>query len=341
MQDRIRRRIGRLRLGFTLVELLVVITIIGILIALLLPAVQAAREAARRMQCTNNLKQLTLAWHNYSSSFGSFPVNYQPAGTVYTATYSTCSWMQAILPQIEMEGLYSTLPPGQPLGRPTDPPSSANHRSYQAARTAVSAYRCPSDAASDNGLLGTRSDGAGPTQLDPNELRAVTNYKACCGNNFIDGSTWANKSPAGRWANDGNVLIHCNGVICSNSISGAPSDPMIVRANTTRPDDIKDGLANTFAIGEVLPANSVWTWWFCNNATVATCAIPLNYRWPTIGTPTGTMDWTSNWGFSCSHPGGAGFSMCDGSVTFVSDNIDLGIYRALATIDAGETAQVP
>ncbi|MBI2477956.1 MAG: DUF1559 domain-containing protein, partial [Planctomycetia bacterium] len=83
----------RMRRGFTLVELLVVIAIIGILVALLLPAVQAAREAARRMQCSNNLKQLTLAMHNYHDTYKSFP----PAGI----THNQLSWHVFILPFIE------------------------------------------------------------------------------------------------------------------------------------------------------------------------------------------------------------------------------------------------
>ena len=318
-----------------------VITIIGILIALLLPAVQAAREAARRMQCANNLKQLTLAWHSYNRRFGTFPLNYQPAGHGLTATYSTYSWMQAILPQIEMGGLYNTLRPGQPLGFATDPPSSASYLNYQAARTAVAAYLCPSDATSGNGLLGARSDGSGPTWFDPNVLRAVNNYKACSGANWFDGTNWANTCPTGRWPNNDDALIHCNGVMCANSEAMCRPIRTIVRRNTTKSDDVKDGLSNTFAIGEAVPAYNAWSWWFCNNATVATCAIPLNNLYATSDTTASILNWGENWGFCSVHPGGAGFSMCDGSVTFISDNIDLRIYRALATIDAGEIAQVP
>src|SRR5262245_37386279 len=99
---RVRKSLSR-ALGFTLVELLVVIAIIGVLVALLLPAVQAAREAARRMQCTNNLRQLGLALHNYHDVNQWFPLNYRP---VAAGPYS---WMQAILPYIEQQNLYSQL----------------------------------------------------------------------------------------------------------------------------------------------------------------------------------------------------------------------------------------
>ena len=93
------------RRGFTLVELLVVIAIIGILIALLLPAVQAAREAARRMQCTNNLKQLALACHNHHDTNGELP-----SGTMCDPSRGSFgfSWIAQVLPHIEMESLYDT-----------------------------------------------------------------------------------------------------------------------------------------------------------------------------------------------------------------------------------------
>ena len=136
-------------LGFTLVELLVVIAIIGVLVALLLPAVQAAREASRRSKCTNNARQLGLALHNYHDVVGVFPINYSqsaqgpngPAGNSGDNESRQCSWMALILPYIEQSGLYNSIDWNLGMkdasGRPTS--------NVAIAQTVVQAYRCPSD----------------------------------------------------------------------------------------------------------------------------------------------------------------------------------------------------
>src|SRR5687767_10640340 len=114
----------RCRRGFTLVELLVVIAIIGILIALLLPAVQAAREAARRMQCSSNLKQIGLALHKYHDSFKAFPIGaLTTAAGTGNATAGDWVWTTTILPHIEQEAIFTNLAPGKSPKAPpaTDP----------------------------------------------------------------------------------------------------------------------------------------------------------------------------------------------------------------------------
>src|SRR5690606_38053277 len=126
---------------FTLVELLVVIAIIGVLVSLLLPAVQAAREAARRTQCSNNMKQLGLALHNYHDTHGRFPPQaiYGPGAPPYTLPYHH-TWMVMILPFIEQQPLYDAIDKRLPIF-PQLLPTGQPIRSAQ-----VAAFRCPSDA---------------------------------------------------------------------------------------------------------------------------------------------------------------------------------------------------
>jgi prepilin-type N-terminal cleavage/methylation domain-containing protein len=140
------------RLGFTLVELLVVIAIIGILVALLLPAIQSAREASRRSACGNNLKQLGVALHNYENTYKALPIHYgqggNAAGTPYNNTNGGRSWFVAILPYIEQQALYDQITPG-PL---TDPANTT------VAATKLPALLCPSDGQNLGGRMGGRAN---------------------------------------------------------------------------------------------------------------------------------------------------------------------------------------
>jgi prepilin-type N-terminal cleavage/methylation domain-containing protein/prepilin-type processing-associated H-X9-DG protein len=305
-------------LGFTLVELLVVIAIIGVLVALLLPAVQAAREAARRMQCSNNLRQMGLALHNYHDVNQSFPMNYRP---VAAGPYS---WMQAILPYIEQQNLYSQLTIGG---------TQSLTNNAQVASTAIKGYLCPSDGITPKGaLMPNRSDSGG--------TKAITNYKACSGAAW--GWTIVNSNNV-RWQGDSNGLIHCDGFMCSNSYGSVASSvtPGMgdVFKNQMRIATISDGTSNSFAVGEAIGAWSYWTWWYNSNACVATCGLPLNYRRGIDKLDDATMasSWNRNFGFYSLHPAGGNFAMCDGSVRFVADNIDTTSYRALGTVEAGDS----
>jgi len=325
MIHRLRRA---LRQGFTLVELLVVIAIIGVLVALLLPAVQAAREAARRMQCSNNLRQLGLALHNYHDVNQSFPMNYRP---VLGGTYS---WMQAILPLIEQQSLYSQITVGGTV---------ALSNNTMVANTVIKTFRCPSDGLTRNGLMTNASDGGG--------TKAVTNYKAS------SGAYWpwqiVNKAnvrwPDGQDLNaQSNGLLFCDGFMCSNSYGSPASDqtpgpsnqPLgmgFVFKNTLRFQSITDGTSNSFAVGEAIPAWSQWSWWYNQNASVATCGLPLNYKRGIDKLDQFVGQWQRNYSFYSLHPAGANFAMCDASVRFIPDNIDTSTYRALATVEAGDS----
>lgn len=322
----------RPRSAFTLVELLVVIAIIGILVGLLLPAVQAAREAARRMQCSNNLKQLGLAFHNYHDTVRCFPINYATRGQLGFGNdgpgiaNSGRSWLQMILPQIEQGNLYNNINFSVGLQPKSSAVTTPIGKNRLVAKTIVPTFLCPSDDSNEGGILTNRSDlnetGA------PADAWAVTSYKGCAGSNWAWGVfAWTNSGATGvggknAGSNDG--LNLCNGVLCSN------------QTNVNRPTrmrDLTDGTSNTYIIGEAMPGWSQWNWWYNPNAVTATTAIPLNR---VLKVTKNIGDWPNNYGFASRHTGGGQFALGDGSVRFVSDNIDTISYRAYATISSGE-----
>lgn len=292
--------------GFTLLELLVVISIIGILIALLLPAVQAVREAARSVECRSKLRQVCLAMHSFHDVHRAFPIN-----TSYTHDLGpdsrSRSWMQGILPYVEQESLYEKIDVRASI--------IAN---AAVAESVVSLYLCPSD--DNDGRLDFRADVPEPWVL------GVTNYKANSGSNWNYG-TFRRAEKMGRFAGSFDGDDEGNGLICR-----ANKQPVL-----TRMGHVRDGTSHTFAIGETIARWTKWAWWYSNNAVTGTAAIPLNYlKRPGMSPLENLHDWGHNSGFMSRHSGGANFSMVDGSTRLVSDSIDLGIYRALATIDGGE-----
>lgn len=302
------------RTGFTLVELLVVIAIIGILIALLLPAVQAAREAARRMSCSNNLKQIGIALHNYHDAMGVFPT-----GIVATMPPNRPKWGWAalILPYMEQGALHeSTDVKGVGLFPQITAAVGGNAALDANLKTVISGYRCPSDTTDD--LLGT--DSATGRVFDYGGAQ----YEAPV-SNYI-GSAGLYDQPAAN-----------NGVLFANSIVAFR--------------DILDGTSNVIAVGE--RSNEHWkgpgTWLgaadLLNDSngiyhTIGHVRYPINDP-----APANCRD-----GFSSYHPGGAMFVFCDGSVHFLSETITsnadtgnasynrsaIGLYQQLAIRDDGE-----
>jgi prepilin-type N-terminal cleavage/methylation domain-containing protein len=190
------------RTAFTLIELLVVIAIIAVLIGLLLPAVQSAREAARRIQCSNNLKQMALALHSYQDQLGSFPVSslkfqgdpiciYCGYGALYT-------FRTMILPQVEQGSLYNAINfsyhyspfgTGDILGSPVN---------STVASSSVKIYVCPSD---QMGALGSFGLGVGRLSV----IVPDSNYMASAGTKLTPGRPSLDHGPAVSFADDGAI----------------------------------------------------------------------------------------------------------------------------------------
>ncbi len=302
--------IGRVRRSaMTLIELLVVIAIIGALIALLLPAIQASREAARRMSCQSNLRQLALGVVGFEGTQRRYP-----PGSFKEADYDqgpdgdAWSWIAHILPYTEENNTYEE----GGIPRKTLEESGVADRQ-------IALFLCPSD---DYSHRGPRTDAG---NFDTSELPlGQTNYKGVSGANWgADeslglediGSDWPNQGIYGSW--DGHAFG--DGILWRSDIR--------TRLNSSR---VYDGLSRTFLIGEDLPERNIWCAWPYANTAYGTCAIPPNYIHddPTF--------WPNTHSFRSAHPGGLNFAFADGSVRFIDEGISLDLYRALATREGKE-----
>jgi prepilin-type N-terminal cleavage/methylation domain-containing protein/prepilin-type processing-associated H-X9-DG protein len=290
--------------GFTLVELLVVITIIGILIALLLPAVQAAREAARRLQCSNNFKQAGLALHNYHSVKGCFPPGM--FGKQYTErnpkVYFYFSWSAYLLPYMENQALSDNIDFGAPVSYFDDTVKPGRMTNQAVGATVLPGYLCPSDPQYAE-LIGVT------TPLGPN----------CAPANM------AGVSDSVYW-----LLTSDNytpkDFPTNNGIMGANECCTIA--------NIKDGTSNTLMVGEVTGAgNRTYKgfFWTCWNLSDTHNGINSIYSLPGGADPASYNFRQS--GFSSFHPGGCNFLLADGSVQYVSQNTAQNLLAALTTRD--------
>lgn len=322
----------RPRRGFTLVELLVVIAIIGILVALLLPAVQAARESARRMHCGNNLKQIGLALHNYHDVHKSLPFG-SPGNKPLTPNYRTAgTWAAFILPYIEGQSQFNQFNFNKSMFDPAN---------AQAVQQIVTVYICPSDGSADDAILPNRAGGSGydnpataqgawylgsmgPTHMDNcqyciDTTPSLTN-PCCQGYNF--GSSAGGGMPAGVFA----------------GVFGRY--PKSIRFR-----DIRDGLSKTLAVGETLPRQCSWNSAFAPNFSTTSTNLPFNiFESDSALDPTGPnypSTYARACGFKSRHPGGVNFAMCDGSVHFIGDEADFSLINQLGTRSGGEMAQLP
>jgi prepilin-type N-terminal cleavage/methylation domain-containing protein/prepilin-type processing-associated H-X9-DG protein len=307
--------------GFTLVELLVVIAIIGILIALLLPAVQAAREAARRAQCSNNLKQLALGMHNYHDTYNRFPFGALRApGNVDAGRmswdpnrwYDDFTWQSEIGPYIEQQAWFDLF----------DFRLSVSMAENDAARrTLVDTFGCP-----DDGIV--KNEWWSDTWA-----RVRTNYVVNWGN-----TGYAQKDQDSTWR-----------------FGGAP----FTFARCKRIRDISDGTAHTLLMSETLtPKGDGWEGppgetiiatggqtfdaYVTPNSDVPDQVCrqgPADPLWPCEvigGNIAAEVPLEHHCAARSKHPGGVNASLCDGSVHFFSEMIDLQVWRALSTSQGAE-----
>ncbi len=327
--------------GFTLVELLVVIAIIGILVALLLPAVQAAREAARRSQCLNNMKQLGLATLNYESTFNSLPEG-SYFFTPPSSWHQTIGLLGRILPYAEDNALHDLIDfdteadaAGQG-GEGSDDIQLPDGRFL--ASFPIQMYMCPSDPTPAVETHEAWDGGAIP--------RAKTNYVGSVGSMPLGGGG----NPAGSCVEAFSVLNRFNiNLKLGRSIPNVPvrasdfSGVFTRHAVRVKLRQITDGLTQTIFFGEVRPDCSTHVksgWLSANNLCgLATTTVPINYDTCSVQADNACNqwdNWTTEFGFKSNHPGGAHFGFGDGSARFINESIDQWTYQYLGDKSDGE-----
>ena len=313
------------RPGFTLIELLVVIAIIALLIGLLLPAVQSAREAARRAQCLSNLKQITLGMHQYQDVHGSLPPGKKGCcwGT----------WLIFVLPQVEQQALYDCYNfagnnrPGQPSGFDVD------LRYFGVANrtvtsTPLNVYLCPSDG-----------------RNAPLEVADASRTVACTSQNYA--------------ANFGNTL-QIQDDLPGMRFGGAPfadaGSPLADQSRPPRPTvgfrDMTDGLSSTLLLSEVVVGQGAdlrgFSWWgdaagfetfLSPNSTSPDVLSEADFcqnRFPNPPCVASSPALTDVYAARSRHAGGVQAAMADGSVRFIKDSIQIATWRSLSTTQGNE-----
>ena len=377
-QSRSSFRLRQLRVGFTLIELLVVIAIIAVLISLLLPAVQQAREAARRTQCKNNLKQMGLGQHNYHDVYNLFAIGqtgaYGPQqGSQYIgpgapAGYPALGFQCRLLPFMDQVNLYNQINWSSPNAQEDQ---MSNGQSLMSGR--VPYLFCPSDPSPETIATAEFAQVASPQPWQLLVTEAQASYDGCIGSMPLDSQNDNTCNPYSATSlymqanptfvpstadNNDSITQPTFGDVLSGwtSLPGAGIGNRIGAAVGIK--NIIDGTSNTIMMGEYVSTCHTDKGWMKSNGGANyhhTVTVPINdftacsKLWPGLGrvlipacgwpafTPDPTANWGVGWGYKSMHSGGANFLFADGTVRFISENINYQTYQRLGAIADGQT----
>jgi prepilin-type N-terminal cleavage/methylation domain-containing protein len=332
--------------GFTLVELLVVIAIIGILVALLLPAIQAAREAARRSQCSNNLKQLGIALQNYHDVYKRLPWNSDVGGPGYAlnpgSEWDNFSWIVAALPYLEQQPLYNQINFNVPDGNMNNTVGNPTNQALR--QTIIQGLLCPSNPQDQ-----LRGGQVGGYQTNDSAPAAGTDYVGSLGhtwsgwkdcgavpdfpgptdfpNMFVRGASpgtpWVNGEAPGEQVNYNGVFRHVGSVRLADILDGTSSTVGVF-------EDMHWRGGNGPAFEKTPSDDSAW---MSGLAAVNSIRNPINNMNPAWLQP--APDRRCH-GWSSMHPGGAQMVLCDGATRFINQNVDHVVRYCLGVRDDGQ-----
>jgi len=352
------RVVCRHRAAFTLVELLVVIAIIGVMVGLLLPAVQAAREAARRMQCGDRLKQIGLAMHNYHSVYNRFPTGYYSFPTTSGMGPSAVrmdswtwdagpgwGWAAAILPFMEQAALYERIRTDRPLWDPIH---------IDAIQTKLPVYLCPSAAGGDDAFV-VQDQTGGPLLIDGRTIRLGRSHYAV---NHGQESCWDECGSEPQGVVFDNIYTGATRTVNIFGDTSRVADGPFFRNSRTSMSHVTDGSTNTIFAGEHSPKIADKTW---------VGVIPGAFTHPKIRTTENQSESAATLLFVHSgpsggeldiagfpimhpinhpfrhvcqmvsdHPGGGSILMGDGSTRFVSESINQLTFAELSSMNERE-----